>query len=309
MDQAPDIVTLGEPLAEFSQLPARAADAEHYLFGFGGDTSNLAVAAARQGARVAYLTRVGADPFGRRFLDLWAREGVDCAHVAIDAGASTGAYFVTHGASGHEFSYLRAGSAASRLAPDQLPLDLIRSAKFVHSSAITQAISETARASVLAAFETARVAGVQVAYDPNLRLRLWPLAQARVVIAATLPLADVFLPSLDDARLLSAREAPAEVLAWCMAHGARRVALKLGAEGVLATDGTQTRALSGHRVAACDGTGAGDCFGGALLARLSAGEDWWGALAYANAAAALSTTGWGAVAPIPRPAEVRKLLG
>jgi 2-dehydro-3-deoxygluconokinase len=304
-----ELLTLGEPLAEFNQRPAGAGRGEHYLFGFGGDTSNLAVAAARHGARVAYLSRVGADHFGRRFLDLWAQEGVDCSGVTSDPLAATGAYFISHGAGGHEFSYLRTGSAASLLRPEDLPLDRIRRAKFVHSSAITQAISESAHDSVLVMFDVARAAGVRVAYDPNLRLRLWPLARARAVIMATLPSADVFLPSLEDARVLSGREAPDDVMAWCREHGARQVALKLGAGGVLGCDGSHTRALSGHRVEARDATGAGDCFGGALLARLCAGEDWWAALSYANAAAALSTTGWGAVAPIPRPVDVRALLG
>ena len=310
-----DILTLGEPLAEFSQLPGRAGAAdvdetpEHHLFGYGGDTSNFAIAAARQGARVGYLTRVGADPFGRRFLALWAREGVDCSQVITDPHAPTGAYFITHGPQGHEFSYLRAGSAASRLSPEDLPLDRIRRARFMHSSAITQAISESAREAVLVAFDVARAAGVPVAYDPNLRLRLWPLARARAVIVDTIAQAQVFLPSLEDARVLSGREAPRAVLDWCLAMGAGSVALKLGAQGVLSAHEGEVRQLPGHPVAACDATGAGDCFAGALLARLASGDDWWAALAYANAAAALTTTGWGAVAPIPHPAAVRALLG
>ena len=63
----PDIVAIGEPLVEFNQ--ARSKDAAAYLQGFGGDTSNMAIAAARLGADVGYVTRVGADRFGRMFLD------------------------------------------------------------------------------------------------------------------------------------------------------------------------------------------------------------------------------------------------
>jgi 2-dehydro-3-deoxygluconokinase len=86
------------------------------------------------------------------------------------------------------------------------------------------------------------------------------------------------------------------------------VLLKLGAEGVLASDGSRRERIAGHRVDAVDATGAGDCFCGACLARLAAGDSLWEAARYANAAAALSTTGWGAVAPLPRPDAVRALM-
>lgn len=63
-----DVVALGESMYEFSQVPGQP---RHYLQGFGGDTANCAVAAARQGARVAYITKLGDDPFGREFLSMW----------------------------------------------------------------------------------------------------------------------------------------------------------------------------------------------------------------------------------------------
>ena len=66
-----DIVAIGEPMIEFNQ--ARSTDPHTYLQGFGGDTSNMAIAAARLGARVAYVTRLGADSFGRMFIDLWSQ--------------------------------------------------------------------------------------------------------------------------------------------------------------------------------------------------------------------------------------------
>src|SRR4051812_3966627 len=75
----PDIIALGEPLLEFNQ--ARSTDPTSYVQGFGGDTSNMAIAAARLGARVGYVTRLGSDAFGRMFLDLWARENIDTSGV------------------------------------------------------------------------------------------------------------------------------------------------------------------------------------------------------------------------------------
>jgi 2-dehydro-3-deoxygluconokinase len=300
-----DVLALGEPMIEFNQT--RPGE-PNYLQGFGGDTSNMIVAAARQGARSAYVTRLGDDAFGRMFLDLWRGEGVDTSGVAVDAAAHTGVYFVTHDASGHVFGYLRAGSAASRTRPEDLPLELIRSASFVQASGISMAISASAADSVLAAFDCARTGGGRVAFDSNLRLKLWPLARARALITAAAGLADYFFPSIEDAQALSGLKDADAVIDWAHRLGAKAVLLKLGPEGALVSDGTRRERVPGYNVRAVDATGAGDCFCGACLARLAAGDSLWDAARYANAAAALSTTGFGAVAPLPQSEAVRKLL-
>ena len=301
-----DIVALGEPLIEFNQT--RAADPRAYVQGFGGDTSNMAIAAARLGARVGYVTRLGGDSFSRLFRELWVEEGVDMRGVAIDADAATGVYFVTHGAQGHEFSYLRAGSAASRMRPETLPLAVVRSARLLHVSGISQAISASACDTVFAAIDEASAAGALVTYDPNLRLKLWPLARARATILATMGRCDWCVPSLDDALVLFGGDAAGAVAA-CHRAGARGVVLKLGAEGCIVSDGARQQHVPAHRVTPVDATGAGDCFDGAFATRLLAGDDPFAAAAYANVAAALATTGFGAVAPLPRDADVQAALG
>ncbi len=302
----PDIVSIGEPLVEFNQ--ARSADAHAYLQGFGGDTSNMGIAAARLGAAVAYVTRLGADRFGRMFVELWAGEGVDTTGVTIDPEAPTGIYFVTHGARGHEFSYLRAGSAASRMRPDMLPTGLLRSARLLHASGISQAISSGACDAVFAAFDMARAAGALVTYDPNIRLALWPLVRARAIVLASMARCTWCLPSQDDANLLFEGAPPDAVVDAIHAAGAPGVVLKLGAEGCLVSDGVRRERVPALKVVSVDATGAGDCFDGAFAARLLAGDDPFGAARYANAAAALATTGYGAVAPLPRAADVARAL-
>ena len=301
-----DIVAIGEPMVEFNQT---RADEPSYLQGFGGDSSNMIIAAARTGARTAYVTRIGDDEFGRMFLALWKAEGVDARGVGIDPQAHTAVYFVTHGPQGHVFSYLRAGSAASRMRPEDLPMELVRGARFVHASGISMAISAPACDTVLAAFEAARAAGAKVSLDSNLRLKLWPLARARAMIGAAAAMADHFFPSIGEARALSGLEQPDTIVDWAHRLGARTVYLKLGPEGVIASDGARRERIAGVKVKAVDATGAGDCFCGATLARLAAGDSFFDAARYANAAAALATTGFGAVAPLPRPGAVRKLLG
>lgn len=307
----PAIFALGEAMLELNQAQPAAPDT--YLRGYGGDTSNMAIAAARltEGATggVGYASRVGNDAFGRMLLDLWHREGVDTRAVAVDDDAPTGVYFVTHGPTGHEFSYLRAGSAASRMRPDTLPLDIIGGARLLHVSGISQAISASACDAVFAAIDAAKTGGARISYDSNLRLKLWPLARARAVIMATIGQCDWFLPSLDEAKALCGQDDVEAITDWCHALGAPVVALKCGAGGVVVSDGRRHEHIPGHIVQSVDATGAGDCFDGAFAARVFAGDNPFVAARYANAAAALATTGYGAVAPLPRDAAVRALLG
>ncbi|MEE4121219.1 MAG: sugar kinase [Paracoccaceae bacterium] len=297
------ILCLGEPLVEFNQVGGT-----EWRQGFGGDVSNAAVAAARQGARAGITTRLGDDGFGRILREMWTEEGVDASAVETDAEAPTGLYFVTHGAEGHRFEYRRAGSAASRMAPGTLPRAAIEAAEILHLSGISQAISESARAASVAAMETARAAGTRVSYDTNLRLALWPLDEARPAILDALSRADIALPGMDDARAVLGEDDPERIVAAIGDLGPRIVALTLGKEGVLLADGDTVSHVPGVTVEAVDATGAGDCFDGAFLARLALGDAPLDAARYAAAAASLSTTGYGAVAPIPRPEAVRAAL-
>lgn len=301
-----DVVALGEPLVEFNQT--RAGEPQ-YLQGFGGDTSNAVIAAARQGARCAYLTRVGNDAFGEQVVQLLRNERVDTSGVRLDADGHTGVYFVQHGPDGHAFTYLRRDSAASRMQPSDLDGGPLASTRYLHVSGISLAISASACDTVFAAIERTHQAGGQVSLDSNLRLRLWPVSRARAILREALAQADLFLPSLDDMRHLTGHDDPGRTLDWIRAAGAPGVVvLKLGKDGALIDDGQSRTPVPGRVVQAVDATGAGDCFAGNLLARRCAGDDWLAAVRYANAAAALSTTGYGAVGPLPDRAAVVAFL-
>jgi 2-dehydro-3-deoxygluconokinase len=300
----PDLICLGEAMVEFNQQP----EDQLYKAGFGGDTSNTAIAAARQGAKAGYITVVGEDRFGDLLMELWRREEVDASEVKRDKTASTGIYFVTHGQAGHQFHYYRAGSAASRMTPKDVPLAYLRGAKVLHVSAISQAISETACETVFAAMDAAKQAGLEVCFDTNLRLKLWPLERARIAVDSAIRRADILRPALDDARTLTGIEDADAILDHFLKLGPKLVVMTMGQDGVILATKEARHRLAPHRVEAVDATGAGDTFNGSFLARLIAGDAPRDAARYANAAAALSTLGYGAVAPIPGPAEVYKFL-
>jgi 2-dehydro-3-deoxygluconokinase len=299
-----DIIAIGEPLLELNQAPGETV----FRSGHGGDTSNAAIAAARQGAKVGYVTAVGADQFGDSFLELWRGEGIDVSAVKRSPVAHTGLYFVNHGPSGHVFSYMRAGSAASRVTPEDMPVDAIKSARVIHASGISQAISSSAADAVFHAMRTARAAGVMVSYDTNLRLRLWPLDRARAVIHAAAGLSDILRPSIDDARQLTGLDNADKIADFYLSVGPKVVAMTLGSEGALIATKEQRERIAPRAAKLVDATGAGDMFTGAFLAEYLRTGDPFAAGRYANVAAALSTEGYGAVAPMPRRAAVEAAL-
>ncbi len=295
-----DLLAIGEALVELNQ-PKEGAP---FVQGFGGDTSNAMIAAARLGADAAYFTAVGTDRFGQALTELWLNEGVDASRIAVNGAAHTGLYFVTHGAQGHEFSYMRAGSAASRISESDLPEDRIRAAKILLVSGISQAFSSSAADAVFAAIEIARDAKRLVSYDPNFRMKLWPLRRARAIIHEAMRSCDIALPGFDDGQALTGRSDANSIVDFYLSLGAPVVVLKLGKDGAIAATPKRREHVAGYSVAAVDATGAGDCFDGAFLAEYVRRNEPFAAARFANVAAALSTLGYGAVAPLPRRADV-----
>ena len=291
MPELLDIVSIGEPLAEFNQIKAGGP----FVMGFGGDSSNCAIAAARAGAAAGYITRVGDDMFGDGLLALWQREGIDASQIKRDA-APNGIYFITHGPDGHHFTYVRGNSAACQLAPEDISPAYIASARALHFSAISQAISPSARRAVTTAIGLAESAGLEISYDTNLRLKLWSLVEARRVIFETIPSATILRPSLDDARQLLGIEEPDAITDAFLKMGARRVVLTLGDGGALAASANERFRIAPIKVVARDASGAGDAFSGAFLAAHLRGASLLDAARFANAAAALSVTRMGTIA-------------
>ena len=299
-----DVLALGEALIEFVRLPEPIEGRPAYRQGFGGDTSNAIIAAARQGAATGYITAIGGDPFGEALMQLWSDEGVGTTTVQTRPQDPTGVYFVMpHGVERH-FSYARRGSAASLFGAQDLPEQAIRDARILHVSALSQAISPSMRAAVRRACEIAREAGTLVSYDTNLRLNLWTLDQARTAIFDLLPLADIVLPSDDEATQLIGTDDSDTVLDQFGAHGASHVILKRGAQGPILRSGGTDRSFSVPRVEAIDSTGAGDSFAGAWLAYFLETGDPDRAAELAIQVAAGTVSGLGAVDPIPHRADI-----
>ena len=299
-----DIVALGEPLVEFVRTDHPEAGT-HYRMGFGGDTSNAVIAAARQGARVGYITAVGTDEFGDELMALWAREGVDASRVVRREDAATGVYFVRPHASGRQFSYLRAHSAASQFRPEDLDAGYISAARVLHVSAISQAIGLSMRNAVFEAINVARTNNVLVSYDTNLRLKLWSLEDAQTAILEAMRSTDIVFPSDDEAEVLTGLNRADDVVDHFLALGVRIVVLKRGAAGAVIATGDRRETIAPVPVRAVDSTGAGDAFAGSFLAYFCQTGDPFEAGGYAAQVAACTVAGIGAIDPIPRREQIK----
>lgn len=250
-----DLLCMGEPMLEFNQLPANPDGSRHYLEGHGGDTSNAAIAAAMQGARVGYISAVGNDMPGDAFMALWAREGVDSTTVRRDPGNQTRVYFVTHAAAGHHFLHYRANSPAAMMTADDVPAAAIRSARMLYASGISQGISLTARAVVARAISIATLAGVPVAYDTNYRPRLWsPEEAARVMVTAIRQVTHA-LPGIEDARAMTGLTEPDAIVDLYLDLGPKVVVLKMGDAGAYVATATQRVRIPAFPVTTVDATG------------------------------------------------------
>ena len=229
-----DIVALGEPLVELNQT--RAGEPQ-YQQGFGGDTSNAVIAAARQGA--LRLPDAG----GRGQLRRPAAgtvEGRGRGHVRRGSGPGR-PYRPVLRAARPAGPFLQLPAARFRRQPHdagQSQGQLIERARYLHVSGISLAISTSACDTVFAAIERAHAAGVQVSLDSNLRLRLWPVDRARAILREALRQADLFLPSMDDMKHLTGNDDPERTLDWIRDAGATGVVvLKLGKDGSIIDDG------------------------------------------------------------------------
>ena len=299
----PEILSFGEPLFEFNEQ-----ENGMFLPSHGGDTSNCAVAAARLGASVGILARVGNDRFGKSFLEFWRRERVDSSGAAMIEGEFTGIYFVSHGPSGHEFTYYRAGSASCHWTPRSLPHALIRNAKVFHFSGIGLAISDSSAETAFAAMRTAREAGAKISFDPNYRSKLLAPESARELFCRALQNCDIALPGIADVQQLLGHSDPDEAINYFLSLGCEIVALTLGEQGTVVATCDDRARISPHPVCAVDATGAGDTFDGAFLAEYASGKNPFQCARFANAAAALSTQGFGATKSMPRRSEVLKIM-
>jgi 2-dehydro-3-deoxygluconokinase len=286
-----EVVTVGETMGLLTADEIGPWRSGHRMvLGIAGAESNVAVGVRRLGHSVAWVSRVGDDPVGRLAIRELRGEGVDVSHVVVDDGAPTGFMFKVHRTTAtSEVIYARAGSAASRLSAADLPAELIESARVLHVTGITPALSASAHEAVARAIAIAREHGVPVSLDVNHRAALWSAQEATRVLRELVPQCTLVFASEQEAELVvgKVREcSPSEAAAAIAALGPAHVVVKRGELGYVALIEGRSYAGEAVRVPVADPVGAGDAFVAGYLACWLDGTAPEVALETANLAAA-----------------------
>lgn len=198
----PEVVTFGETMALLMGGSKGIEYGGSLEKSFGGAESNVAIGLSRLGHRVGWFGILGNDPLGKMIMKKIRGEGVDVSGARVNNDAPTGLMLREQLSGKTSVYYYRKNSAASRMLPEHLDASYISQAKLLHVTGITPALSASCRETMLEAIRIARSNGVKIVFDPNLRLKLWPLEEARNVLLQLAEEADYFLPGLDELKLL-----------------------------------------------------------------------------------------------------------
>jgi 2-dehydro-3-deoxygluconokinase len=269
-----DLVALGETMALFvTEPPSPLRQAHTFVRSIAGAESNVAIGVARLGLRTAWCGRVGGDALGLAILDRLHAEGVDISRAIVAEDGWTGVLVRDrHHEQRINVAYARRGSAGSALGPGDVDADWVESARVLHVTGITPALSATAAAAVERALDLASTAGVEVAFDVNLRRRLWADEEAAPVLRTLVPRVNVLFATEEELAVLSGNSNGRSGADWALESGVRTVVIKRGAEGAIAFGHDETVEAQGHRVSAVDPVGAGDAFVAGYLAAALSGE-------------------------------------
>ncbi|MBL9047193.1 MAG: sugar kinase [Tabrizicola sp.] len=268
------VLCIGECMVEFAPRPDGS-----YVQGFAGDTFNMAWYLRRclpPDWVIDYFTALGDDPMSERMLAFMTDAGIGTGHIARLAGLAPGLYVISLQGGERSFSYWRGQSAARQLAGDSNKLaQAFTGIGLMVLSGITLAIlPEKDRHTLLAALAIARKAGSRIAFDPNIRPRLWESPSVMCDwIGRAAAIADMVLPSFEDeARHFGDITSEATVARY-IAAGAGLVVVKNGAGTIHWQSGSNKGTTTPHPVPeTIDTTAAGDSFNAGFLAAHLTGQ-------------------------------------
>ncbi len=264
----------------------------------GGKGANQAVAAARQGASVAMVGRVGKDSFGPELVNNLRQNKVDTSCIQADSQAATGTATIIVDANGQNSIILSPGGNG-KVGAEDVEEVLFRA----HKLLLLQL--EIPVEAVLAAARKAKESGVRVLLNP---------APARSLPEELISLPDFLLPNETELSLLTDQPvsdiASAEKAALTLiGRGAQNVIVTLGGKGALIVAGTQVRHVDTYQVKVVDTTAAGDAFIGGFASALLQDKSLEEAVRYGCACGALATTKFGAQPSLPTREEVERFIG
>ncbi|AWB45495.1 sugar kinase [Paenibacillus sp. CAA11] len=268
-----EVITFGESMGLMMSVGQKGLEYSSALeMSFGGAESNVAIGLSRLGRSSGWFGRLGDDPIGRRIAKSLRGEGVDITQVQFDQKAPTGLMLREQVGGKSSVYYYRKNSAASCIQPEHLNEDYIASASILHITGITAALSDSSRHTLFKAVELAKKHGTKVSFDPNLRLKLWSMEEARPVLLELAEQADYFLPGLDELKMLYETDSLEEIIGQLNTLSAVKIIKGGDQVTYLLEDGNLSEIPYFNVERVVDTVGAGDGFCAGFLAGLLQGR-------------------------------------
>jgi 2-dehydro-3-deoxygluconokinase len=285
-----DVVTLGETMVLFSPQEQMPLEYVHQMQKqIGGAESNVAIGLSRLGHKAGWISKLGEDPFGWYIHKFVRGEGVDTSAVTYTQEAPTGLIFKEKLTSEHvNVYYYRHMSAASTMDSSDLDDEYLTSAKVLHVTGITPALSETCKEAVFHAIRTAKEAGLTIVFDPNIRYKLWSNhEEARKVLLEIASLSDIIMPGVEEAVFLTGEEEYKKAAEHLLTRDEQIVVIKLGPEGAYYAKDKENGFVPGFTVQqVIDPVGAGDGFAAGVISGVLEGSPITDAVKKGNAVGA-----------------------
>lgn len=308
-----DITAVGEILIDLTQSGVNELGIPVFAANPGGAPANLAVAAARLGAKSAFIGKVGTDSYGTFLRNTLMDNQVDVSGMITDQHSRTTLAVVALDKQGERtFSFYRDPSADVNLRADEIADSQLKNTKYLHFGSVSLT-TDPARSATLYAAKTAKQYGATISYDPNYRASLWSdEATAIERMLEPLPMVDVLKVSDEELPLLTGTSDLEKGSQMLADKGITLVLVTLGANGAFYRFGDHTGHVPGVKVKVGDTNGAGDTFFGATLSQLCkfnklsdiTVSELENILTVANKAAAITTSRHGAIPAMPTYSEV-----
>lgn len=263
----PEIITCGETMVSF--LPSHTVPLRYagtFSMRYAGAESNTVIGIRRLGHSVGWVSRVGSDEFGRFLVQQIRGEGVDTSHVEFDCNRPTGIMFKQFSA-GKDTAvfYYRSGSAASAMSAEKLDYQYLSTAKILHLTGITPALSNSCLTMTRELLQWAKQQKILVSFDPNLRLKLWTKEQAIPVLRELLFQCDIALLGVQEAYALLNTQVPDKIFDLLLQNGVQKIGLKDGARGAWVANKQERIKMKAYPAVCVEPVGAGDAFNAGFL--------------------------------------------
>lgn len=289
-----EVLTIGEPMVLLAAKEADKAlkDVEQFQRYVCGAELNFSVGLTRLGHSVAYISRIGIDPFGECIKEFLENNGIGTQYLMQDDEYLTGFMLKQLVTSGDpKVAYFRKNASFSHY--DVTALDKIdwSEVKHLHVTGISVALSQECRDAINKLMDTAKEKGVRISFDPNLRPSLWKSKEIMVeTINGFAAKADIILPGINEGEILMGSREPEKIADFYIGLGAKAVVVKIGAKGSFVKTACGKKFNSpGFKVEkVVDTVGAGDGFAVGTISALLEGQDLEGAARRGAAIGALA---------------------